>query len=52
MHYTVGTYPWTIGAVLALLVVILAILGLLSVIPDSPQVVFGFFIALALSRLI
>jgi hypothetical protein len=50
------TYPviyggW-IGAVLSILVLLLAILGLLHVVPLTETVVFGMFAALAVARLI
>ena len=48
---TIGTMPVTIGWLIAILVLILAILGLLSVIPFSGQVVFALFAALAVARL-
>lgn len=50
--YTVGTYPWTIGAIIAILVLLLAVLGLVGVLPASPTIVFGLIAALAVSRLI
>ena len=52
MHVaTVGTYPVTIGWLIALLVLILAILGLVGVLPMSQTVVFGLIAALAVARL-
>jgi uncharacterized membrane protein YgaE (UPF0421/DUF939 family) len=50
--FTVGTYPWTVGAVIALIVILLAILGLLNVIPLSATVVFGLLAALGVARLL
>ena len=50
--YTVGTYPWTVGAIIALLVLILALLGLIGVVPFTSTVVFGFIVGLAIARLI
>ena len=50
--YTVGTYPWSIGAVIAILVLLLAVLGLVGVVPFTPVVVFGMITALAVARLI
>ena len=50
--YTVGTYPWSIGAIVAILVLIVAILGLIGVVPFTPVVVFGMVTALAVARLI
>jgi len=41
----------TIGWLIALLTLILAILGLVGVLPTSPQVVFGLIAALAVARL-
>jgi hypothetical protein len=49
--FTVGTYPWTVGAIIAIVVLLLAILGLIGVIPLSQTVVFGLFAALAVARL-
>jgi len=49
--FTVGTYPWTIGAIIAVIVLLLAILGLLNVIPLTATVVFGLLAALAVARL-
>jgi hypothetical protein len=56
MHIaTVGSYPVTIGWLIALIVLLLAmivlLLGLLSVVPSSPLVVFGLIGALAVARL-
>jgi hypothetical protein len=45
--------PWlTIGAIIAVVVLLLAILGLLSVLPMSASVVFGLIAALAVARLV
>jgi len=49
---TVGNMAITIGWLIAVLVVIIAILGLLSVVPFTPTVVFGLFVALGVARLI
>jgi len=49
--FTVGAYPWTIGAIIAVIVLLLAILGLLNVIPLSATVVFGLIAALSIARL-
>jgi hypothetical protein len=49
--FAVGTYPWTIGAIIALVVLLLAILGLVGVLPLSQTVVFGLFAGLAIARL-
>ena len=48
---TVGTYTVTIGWLIAILVLILAILGLVSAIPFTPTVIFGLLAALAVARL-
>lgn len=48
---TIGAYPVTIGWLIALLVLILAILGLVSAIPFTLTVVFGLLAALAVARL-
>jgi len=48
-----GAPPWlTVGAIIALLVLILAILGLVGVLPMSTTVVFGLIAGLAIARLI
>jgi hypothetical protein len=47
----VGSYPVTIGSLIALIVLVLAILGLVGVLPLSAPVVFGFIAALAVARL-
>jgi hypothetical protein len=49
--FAVGTYPWTVGAIIAIIVLLLAILGLLSILPLSAPVVFGLIAALAVARL-
>jgi hypothetical protein len=49
---TVGNYAITIGWLIALLVLILAILGLVGVLPMSATVVFGLIAALAVARLL
>lgn len=49
---TVGTYPLTLGALVAILVLLVAVFGLLGVVPFSQNVVFGLFAALAVARLI
>ena len=52
MHIgTVGTYAVTIGWLIAIVVLLLAILGLVGVVPFSATVVFGLLAALAVSRL-
>jgi len=45
-------YGGWIGALIAGLVLLLAILGLLHVVPLSETVVFGMFIGLAVARLV
>ena len=47
----IGSYPVSLGALIALVVLILAILGLVGVLPTSSTVVFGLFAALAVARL-
>lgn len=47
------TTPWlTVGAIIAVIVLLIAILGLLSVVPFTATVVFGMFLALAVARLV
>ena len=48
---TVGTYPVTIGWLIAIVVLLIAILGLVGAIPFTPTVVFGLLAALAVARL-
>jgi hypothetical protein len=48
---TVGTYALTIGWVIAVIVLLVAILGLVGAVPLSGTVVFGMFAALAVARL-
>lgn len=48
---TVGTYPVTVGSLIAVIVLILAILGLVGVIPLTQTVVFALLGALAVARL-
>lgn len=49
---TVGNMAITIGWLIALLVLILAILGLVGAIPFTSTVIFGLLAALAVARLI
>lgn len=49
---TVTWPPVGIGWLLAILVLLIAVLGLLGVVPPSPNVVFGSLAALAIARLI
>jgi len=49
---TVGSLAITIGWLIALIVLVLAILGLVGVLPMSATVFFGFIAALAIARLI
>jgi hypothetical protein len=49
--FTVGAYPYTLGAIIAILVLLLAILGLLNVIPFTATIVFGLIAALSIARL-
>ena len=48
---TFGTYPVTIGSLIAFVVLVLAILGLVGVMPLSATVVFGLLAALSIARL-
>jgi len=43
--------PFTIGVALALIAVILAVLGLVNVLPAREQVIFGLILLLGLARL-
>lgn len=53
MHITtVGNYAVTLGWIIAVIVLLLAIIGLVGVLPLSPTVVFGLIGALAVARLI
>ena len=47
----VGSYPVTIGWLIAILVLLLAVLGLLGILPLNSNVAFGMFAALAVARL-
>jgi len=49
---TVGSLAVTIGWLIALLVLILAILGLVGVLPMTQTVIFGLIGALAVARLL
>jgi len=49
---TVGTVPVTIGWIIAVLVLLIAILGLLNVVPFTATVVFGLIAAVSIARLI
>ena len=47
-----GAPPWaTIGALIAVVVLILAVLGIVGVLPMSATVVFGLIAALGIARL-
>jgi hypothetical protein len=48
---TVGSLAITIGWLIALIVLILAVLGLVGVLPMSQTVIFGLIGALAVARL-
>lgn len=48
----VGLQPFTIGFLIALLVILLCILGMLAVLPSTPIVIFGLIGALAVARLV
>jgi len=49
--FTIGAYPYTLGAVIAILVLLLAILGLLNIVPFTATIVSGLIAALAIARL-
>jgi len=44
-------WPTGVGAVIAVLVVVFAVLGLAGVLPPSPTVVFALLLALGIARL-
>jgi hypothetical protein len=44
--------PITIGLVLAIIILILAVIGLVGVLPLNPLIVFGLFAGLAIARLL
>lgn len=48
----VGIAPIGIGFIIAIIVLILAIIGLVGVLPLSALVVFGLFLALAIARMV
>jgi hypothetical protein len=52
VQFQVAAPVFTIGWLIALLVLILAILGLVGALPMTSTVVFGLFAALAVARLI
>jgi hypothetical protein len=52
MNLQVSAPVITIGWLLALVVGLIALLGLLGVVPASPQVVFGLILGLAVARLL
>jgi hypothetical protein len=49
---TIQWPPAGVGWIIALLVLVLAFLGLIGVVPASPPVVFGSLAALAVARLV
>ena len=49
---TVGNLAITVGWLLALIILILAILGLVGVLANTPVIVFGLILGLALARLL
>ena len=49
---TVGSYPVTIGWIIAVLVLLLCILGILGVLPMTAPWVFGLIGGLAIARLL
>jgi hypothetical protein len=52
VQFQVAAPVFSIGWIIAVLVLLLAILGLIGVVPNSPTVVFGMFAALAVARLL
>jgi len=48
----IGSYTLGIGGIIAVIVLVLAILGMLSVIPNTVVVLFGLIAALAVARLV
>ena len=48
----VGIQPFTVGFIIALIVILLAILGMIGVLPDTPLIVFGLIGALGIARLV
>ena len=48
----VGSYPLTLGGLIAVIVLILAIIGLVGALPDSKLIIFGLIAALAVARLL
>ena len=48
---TVGAYPLTIGSIIAVVTLILAVLGMAGVLPMTATVVFGLLAALSIARL-
>lgn len=49
---TVGNLAITVGWLLALIILILAILGLVGVLGNTPVIIFGLILGLALARLL
>lgn len=49
---TVGNLAITVGWLLALVILILAILGLVGVLANTPVIIFGLIFGLALARLL
>jgi len=49
---TVGSLAVTVGWLIAIIILILAILGLVGVLPNTPIVVFGMLGGLAIARLL
>lgn len=44
--------PITVGLIIALVVLLLAILGLVSVLPLNPLIIFGLIAGLAIARMV
>jgi hypothetical protein len=44
--------PITVGLIIALIILLLAILGLVSVLPLNPLIIFGMFAGLAIARML
>ncbi len=52
MQFTPWRGVWSIGSIIAIIVLLLAILGRVDVVPLSPHMVFGLIGALALAILL
>jgi len=49
---TVGSLSVTVGWLIAIVILVLAILGLVGVLPNTPIVIFGMLGGLAIARLL